>query len=212
MEDMEREEELEPLMMKNAGRWDNFFALVESISRPWPQGEMDTDEYRKERAVEVFNLGAQCANDLLELKPTMMSWVPHILVFIVPRQMVFLGDPTRRSCDACESFGAMVKKIIKFTTCRRRLAGAQQVEHKSKLSGKIWMQSFRRGYIEQAFRRVTVRESLQHGVDNAPYLQRTDARRKTVGKANTYKKLKEDKPDASTMRQLCEALGSPTPS
>ena len=210
-EDIEREEELEPLMMKNAARWDHFFGLVESISRPWPQGDMDTDEYRKGRAVEVFNLGAQCANDLLELKPTMMSWVPHILVFIVPRQMVFLGDPTRRSCDACESFGAMVKKIIKHTTCRRRLAGAEQVEHKSKLSGKIWKQSFRRGYIEQAFRRVTVRESLQHGVDNAPYLQRTDARRKSMGKANTYKKLKEDEPDSQTMRQLCEALGSPTP-
>ena len=56
-----------------------------------------------------------------------------------------------------------------------------------------------------------VRESLQHGVDNAPYLQRTDARRKAVGKANTYKKLKEDEPDSSTMRQLCEDLGSPTP-
>ena len=27
--------------------------------------------------------------------------------------MVKLGDPARRSCDACESFGAMLKKIIK---------------------------------------------------------------------------------------------------
>ena len=87
----------------------------------------------------------------------------------------------------------------------------EQFDHKSKLSGKIWKQSLRRGYIEQAFRRVTVRESLQHGVDNAPYLQRTDARRKAAGKANTYKKLKEGEPDSSTMRQLCEALGSPTP-
>ena len=207
-EDVRREEELEPLMMKNAGRWDHFFALVESISRPWPQGEADTDEYRKGRAVEVFNLGAQCAIDLLELKPTLQSWVPHILVFIVPRQMVLLGDPTRRACDACESFGAMVKKTIKHTTCRRRLADAQQIEHRTK-SGKIWKQSFRRGYIEQAFRRVTVRESLQHGAENAPYLQRTDARRKAMGKANTYKKLKTDDPDARTMRQLCAELGSP---
>jgi hypothetical protein len=210
-EDVEREEELEPIMMQNAARWDHFFALVESISRPWPQGDMDTDEYRKGRAVEVFNLGAQCANDLLELKPTLMSWVPHILVFIVPRQMVLLGDPTRRSCDACESFGAMVKKTIKFTTCRRRLAGAQQVEHKSTRSGKIWKQSFRRGYIEQAFRRVSVRESLQHGADNAPYLQRTDHRRKTVGKGNTYQKVKVADPETRTIRQLCAELGSPTP-
>ena len=53
MEDMEREEELEPLIMKNAGCWDHFFVLVESISRPWPQGDMDADEYRKGRAVEA---------------------------------------------------------------------------------------------------------------------------------------------------------------
>ena len=44
-----------------------------------------------------------------------------LVLFIVPRQMVSLGDPTRRSCDACESFGAMVKKLIKHSTCRRRL-------------------------------------------------------------------------------------------
>ena len=78
-EDVEHEEELEPTMMQNAARWDHFFALVESISRPWPQGEEDTDEYRKARAVEVFNLGAQCANDILALKPTILTWVPHIL-------------------------------------------------------------------------------------------------------------------------------------
>lgn len=41
-EDIEREEELEPVMMKNAGRWDHFFVLVESISRPWPQGDIWT--------------------------------------------------------------------------------------------------------------------------------------------------------------------------
>ena len=41
-EDIVREEELEPLMMKNAGRWDHFFVLVESISRPWPQGDIWT--------------------------------------------------------------------------------------------------------------------------------------------------------------------------
>ena len=57
---------------------------------------------------------------VIMLSYTMMTWVPHILVFIVPLQMVYLGDPTRRAADACESFGAMVKKVIKHTTCRRR--------------------------------------------------------------------------------------------
>ena len=210
-DDIAREEVEEPLMMQNAGRWDRFFALVEALQRAWPQGEADTDEYRKERAVEVFNLGAQCANDILALKPTMLTWVPHILVFIVPLQMVYLGDPTRRSADACESFGAMVKKVIKHTTCRRRCS-TDALQHVSKKSGKIWKQTFRRGYIEQAFRRVTVRESLQHGPKNARYVQRADVCRTSVGKASLYKKMQADEPAASsTMRQLVSELSELTP-
>ena len=77
------------------------------------QGDADTDDYRKGRAVSWFNKMNVVARDILSLKPTMESWVFHIACFIVPRQMVLLGDPTRRSCDACESFGAMVKKLIK---------------------------------------------------------------------------------------------------
>ena len=108
-------------MMANAARWDRFLALVAAAQAPWPQGEADTDEYRKSRALEFFNLAATVFIDLKELKPTGITWVPHIMLFVVPRQMVSLGDPTRRSCDACESFGAMVKKLIKFSTCRRRI-------------------------------------------------------------------------------------------
>ena len=72
------------------------------------------------------------------------------------------------------------------------MTGAQQVEHTSTSTGKMWKQTFRRSYVEQAFRRVSVRESLQHGSENAPYLQRADACRTDVGKANTYKKFKAD--------------------
>ena len=53
------------------------------------------------------------SRDLKRLSPTMKTWVPHILLFIVPRQMVLLGDPAKRACDATESFGALVKKVIK---------------------------------------------------------------------------------------------------
>eukprot|EP00966_Prymnesium_polylepis_P044118 1022938-Prymnesium_polylepis.1 len=115
-EELEQEEREEPLMMQNAARWDRFLDLVRAIHEPWPQGELDTREYRERRAVQAFNLSAKCAHDLLELKPTLQSWVPHVSVFIVPRQMVELGDPARRSCDACESFGAMFKKLIKHST------------------------------------------------------------------------------------------------
>ena len=97
--------------MREPWRWD-FLELVEATAVEWPQGEGDTDKYRQGRAIINFNKGSAMANDLHELKPTGNSWVPHILVFIVTQQMVILGDPMPRSCDACESFGAMVKKII----------------------------------------------------------------------------------------------------
>jgi hypothetical protein len=192
---LEEEEREEPLMMQNAGRWDNFLALVRAFQAPWPQGELDTKDYRKGRAVEAFNLGAVVANDLLELKPTIMSWVPHILCFIVPRQMVELGDPTRRSCDACESFGALLKKIIKHSTCRRRVTGGEQVAHGAKGDGataRRWRQTFNVGFVQQAFSRACVRESLQHGEANAPYMLRSDAKRKSQGKAISCKKFRAE--------------------
>ena len=72
-EELEQEEQEEPLMMRNAARWDNFLTLVRSISKAWPQGEADSTAYREERAVEAFNLSAKVAKDLLELKLTLMS-------------------------------------------------------------------------------------------------------------------------------------------
>ena len=104
------------MMMQNAQTWDNFIDLMLEISRPWPQGAEDTEDYRKGRAVAYFNKMALVGKDLLRLKPEMLSWVPHIALNIVTRQMVELGDPTRRACDACESYGAMLKKTIKHTT------------------------------------------------------------------------------------------------
>ena len=189
------EEKLEPLMMVNATRWDRFLDYVHEISREWPQGEADTDEYRKGRALNAFNLGNAVAIDVHELKPTMLTWVPHIMCFIVPRQMVLLGDPTRRSCDACESFGAMAKKLIKHATCRRPLMRAsERTDHgaKAKEAGapeRRWTQTFKVGFCEQAFKRLCVRESLQHGKANAAYLQRADARRTAVGKEYAHKKF-----------------------
>ena len=210
-EDLEQEEREEPLMIQNAGRWDRFLELVHSIHKPWPQGEADTREYRERRAVEAFNLSAKVAHDLLELKPTLESWVPHIAVFIVPRQMVELGDPARRSCDACESFGAMFKKLIKHATCRRRVGGDKLTTHNPKATAQAtarrWQQTFKRGYIEQAFTRACVRESLQHGEENAPYLQRADVRRTTTGKTSNGRKCAEESPAAMrSITELCAEL------
>ena len=186
-EEIEQEENEEPLMMQNALAWDNFIALIAETSRPWPQGAADTDDYRKGRALAYFNKMSVVGNDILRLKPEMLTWVPHIALFIVSRQMVTLGDPTRRSCDACESFGAMMKKTIKHTTCRRHIT-PESTEHKGKGKTKAWKQHFSKGFIEQAFARASVRESLQHGPENAPFLQRVDARRTRLGKASASRK------------------------
>ena len=176
------EEELEPLMMANAARWDRFLEYIRAISAEWPQGEADTDDYRKERALEAFNLGNKVAIDIHELKPAMLTWVPHIMCFINPRQLVALGDATRRLCDACESFGAMAKKLIKHSTCRRRLESSG-LTHRQR--GKAdWKQTFKVGFIEQTFKRLCVRESLHHGEDNLRYMDRRDFRRLATGKTS----------------------------
>ena len=117
--------------------------------------------------------------------------MPHILAYIRPRQMEALGDPMRRACDACESFGAMTKKLIKHSTCRRRL-GRGEVEHKKTGSGtaatRRWKQTFTVGYIQQAFTRACVREALRHGEENLPYLLRVDAVRAANGVAVPQRK------------------------
>ena len=134
----------------------------------------DTLEYRKQRALEYCNLARGVSRALHELKPTLASWVPHIACNIVPRQIVALGDPSRRSADACESFGAVSKKVIKFLTCRRDISATHG-----------------RGFIEQAFRRLSVRAGLVHGVANPPYLQRHDAKLVNNGKMNNAAVKKE---------------------
>ena len=184
-------------------------AIVTAMHRPWPINvESDTDDYRQGRAIEVFNLAARCCDDLYELKPMegVVSWVPHILLFIVPRQMVSLGDPARRSCDACESFGALFKKTIKHATCRRRLM-TERADHDSRKPGRNarWRQSFTVGYIQQAFTRLTVSERLRcdTGANNQRFLQRADWARMNKGKSSGKRK---GSGCGSPARSIAEAL------
>ena len=164
--------------------------IVRSIQTPWAEGAADTDAYREMRAVETFDLAIPVVNDLLHLSPTMKTWVPHILLFIVPRQMITLGDPSRRSCDACESFGAMIKKIIKHLTCRRSVkvdstTGDASTTPHHVCGEERWHQTFTREFIQQAFERVCVRAELRLGPENAPYAQRTDVKGlQTTGRAS----------------------------
>ena len=84
----------------------------------------------------------------------------HRICNIAPRQIVELGDPTRRAADACESYDSCAKKVVKFLTCQRHIRAGV----------------YGRGYIEQAFRRLVVRSALIHGAENESFLQREDAR------------------------------------
>ena len=65
--------------------------------------------------------------------------------------------PGRRSADACESFGACLKKIVKHLTSRNHITASRKV-----------------GFVEQAFKRACVRSSLLHGSENEPYRSRED--------------------------------------
>ena len=153
-DEVAEEEEQPSLLVETATYWDHFLDWVRDIETTWTD---DSDDYRKQRALQYCNGARSVSRDLLKLKPTMQSWVPHIACNIVPRQIVELGDPSRRSADACESYGACCKKVIKDLTCRRSLS-----------------QKYGRGYVEQAFRRMCVRANLLHGEENAPFLQRKD--------------------------------------
>ena len=111
----------EPLVRVKADRWDHFLSWARDIEVPW---EEDTDAYRGSCAHcnTATAHGRVRVISCSELKPTMASWVPHIACNIVPRQIVDLGDPSRRAADACESFGSCAKRIIIYQAshvCRR---------------------------------------------------------------------------------------------
>ena len=56
-EEIAAEEQEEPLMMSNAGAWDDFLEYVKLVQDPWTSLEADTDNYRRKRALELFNAG-----------------------------------------------------------------------------------------------------------------------------------------------------------
>ena len=125
-------------------------------------------------------------NNHKELPGFHRSWVEHILLFIVPRQIVELGDPTRRSCDACETLGARFKKIIKHLTARNHLRPGNPAAQRRATSTRTglassWERIFTVGYIEQAFTRLIVEESLRHGEENEQYLLREDVNLRQQG-------------------------------
>ena len=58
-------------------------------------------------------------------------------------------------------------------------------------------------------RSTCVREQIRHGAENAPFLQRVDARRAAMGKATMVKKGEKDSAPTESMREACEAYVVP---
>ena len=192
-------------MMRDADRWDRFFKFNTDAQKSYTS---DTDAYREARAVDYFNNSMACSRDILELKPTSESWVFHVSTFIVPRQIVALGEPAKRGCDAGESFGAMVKDIIKKLTCRRRVRTKSDIaaHNANRAAGtRAWKSTFKKGYIEQCFSRCAVRQGLLHGEENAPYLGREQHRLKNKG-LKREKKQDVERPVAPTIRSLLSSV------
>lgn len=142
--------------------------------------------------------GAKVVKNHKELPGAHMSWVEHILLFVVPRQIVELGEPARRACDACESLGARFKKVIKHLTCRRSIT-ADRLACKRRKTGSgtrgikktDWAQCFTRGYVQQSFNRVCVEEAIRHGEGNVPYLLREDMLLRTQGLTGVKRESKD---------------------
>ena len=76
-EDIAEEEEEEPLLMANAGAWDNFLAYVHLVQEQWADPESDTDIYRKEMALKYFNAGAFVARPALPRHPLIVLRARH---------------------------------------------------------------------------------------------------------------------------------------
>ena len=154
---------------------------------------------------------AKVAENYFNLPGSDLSWVEHIGLFVIPRQIVELGDPTRRACDACESLGARFKKIIKHLTCRRALrkdVAAQRRQASTRdFVKESWSQNFSRGYIEQAFARLVVEEGLRHGAENEAFLQREDYRLMTQGlRGVKVESRRGAEPPPSIARALADAV------
>lgn len=110
-----------------------------------------------------------------------------------------------------------MKKLIKHATVRRRVMGDKLTTHGKKATEqsteKRWKQTFRVGFVEQAFKRSCVREALRHGTANAAFSQRRDTILRTTGTAGTHKKKFKEvamRPMVDLCREILDADAAAT--
>ena len=101
----------------------------------------------------------------------------------------------------------MCKKIIKHLTCRRHISSTGS-HHTA--GARSWTQTFKKGWVQQTFERLCVRESLLHSAENTRYLQREDHLVLTRGKASQSRARPPAEDPPPTIRQRMEAPTVPT--
>ena len=184
----------ESIAERDARFWDHFYASVRSFRK----FESDEEEYRQQRAVEVFNAATQLGRDVKVLRPTLKSACPHILANIVPRQIVELGDPLKRGCDQSESVGANMKSTIHRRVVRRTITKKATKHTRRSADGTIekqWNQkALKISRVMQAFRAECVRERILRDPSSAKFLQRKHVRLLKMGRVSKAP-VKPERPD-----------------
>ena len=168
-----KEEEGEARKAKYAGFFDDFSAVVVAVRL----FESDTPEYRQARAVELFNAASKVGRNMVEVRESFDSAVPHVLTSVVTRQMVLDGDPNRRGCDQSEAIGVSIKFDL-HNRCNRLCKAKTESTHKKqdKTGGVIkeWRQKLSVSRVMQTFKSSVLREALRRDPDSQQYLTRRD--------------------------------------
>lgn len=119
------------------------------------------------------------------------------MCFIVPQHTLLLAaaDAACRSYDACESFGAMFKKLIKHATCRHRLTnlptlpGQEERQQQNRRGHSPWATSSKHSGALACASHCNTAKRISHSS-----MLYTDERRTSVGRAMISRKVAADSP------------------
>ena len=138
-----------------------------------------------------------------ELPGAHRSWVEHISYCSCYR-----GRLSRSATHAgalvmhVSHLGLASRKLSSISTCRRNL----QPKQTRAQADAAWRSSFTVGWVEQAFKRIVVEESLQHGEENREYMLREDARLRKQGLRGVKKEHKGPSRASGEVPSIVDAL------
>ena len=155
----------------------------------------------------------QHAHDCIQFNPGSESYLYHIGLCILPRQILTDGDPGSRACDVCEAAGAHVKYSLHNLCCKRKVSGTTK-HSKSRDNAECvsWEQSFTVSRVVQTFRRMVMRRKLIDDPTYAHLLQRQDVEVKKTGQASKRVKSFYEGMSQQQIHDLSGAVGKSTKS